>query len=112
LDLLDISEKTIALSVTGSGLDGPVEAFTDGRHVYFNDAAVARVGLQLSCCADLAGRPVQIKRSSHGWVEMRGTSERQLQTRRIDGQAVFRFDDEWLFTAANQPAQMIAQRTL
>ena len=97
-DLLDISHRVLPVSVLGLGMLSPVDAFTDGQHFYFDDAAVARIGAHLTGDLDLAGRFVRVERSDAGWQEQRGREIRQLHQRRIRGQSVFRFDREWLFS--------------
>lgn len=106
-DLLDITHKVLPVTVVGSGLIGPVAAFTDGQHFYFDHAGVARVGAHLSGSLDLAGRPVRVERNDSGWQEQRGRQVRQLHQRRINGADVFRFDEEWLFRVV-EPARPAA----
>jgi hypothetical protein len=102
-DLLDISHRVLAVAVVGSGVPNPVPAFTDGQHFYFDDATVARVGAHLSGRLDLAGRPVRIERSDQGWHEQRGRHIRPLHQRSVNGEPVFRFDEEWLFSVVPEP---------
>lgn len=97
-DLLDITDKVLPVAVLGPGGVGPLPAYTDGHHYYFDDAAVAQAGAHLSGLLDLAGRTVSVERSASGWQEYRGQQERSLHQRHISGRQVFRFDDEWLFT--------------
>ncbi len=97
-DLLDITEKVLPVAVIGPGGAGPLPAYTDGQHYYFDDDAVARAGAHLSGLLDLAGRPVRVERTGSGWQEFRGRQQRQLHQRHVDGRSVYRFDDEWLFT--------------
>ena len=97
-DLLDISHKVMPVAVVGSGVLTPVDAFTDGRHFYFDSTNVARVAAHLTGASDLAGRAVRIERSMTGWHEQHGDQIRPLHQRRIDGRTVYRFDEEWLFT--------------
>jgi hypothetical protein len=98
-DVLDISDKVTSVAVICAGLTSPVQAFTDGLHYYFDDDATARVGAQLTGRRDLAGRLVRVQRNAVGWEEHRNRVVRQLHRRHIDGRTVFRFDEEWLFTA-------------
>jgi hypothetical protein len=100
-ELLDISHRVSPVTVIGSGVVSPVEAFTDGQHFYFDDATVARVGAHLTGLVDLAGRPVRIERTEQGWHEQRGQHIRQLHQRHVRGRVVYRFDDEWLFTVVS-----------
>ena len=88
----------VAVAVVGVGATGPVDAYTDGQHFYFDDASTARVAAQLTGRLDLAGRPVRVERTRFGWSELRGRQERPLHQRHISGRAVYRFDEEWLFT--------------
>ena len=97
-DLLDIGDRVRTVQVVGSGMAEPVPTFTDGLHVYFDDATTARVGAHLTGRVDLAGRPVHVDRSGVGWREHRGLNIRSLHHRHVAGSSVFRFDDEWLFT--------------
>lgn len=97
-DLLDITHKVLPVAVVGPGGVGPLNAYTDGQHFYFDDDAVARAGAHLSGQLDLAGRTVTVERSASGWQEFRGRQERPLHQRSVDGRPVFRFDEEWLFT--------------
>lgn len=97
-DLLDITDKVIAVSVVGAGATIPVDAYTDGDHFYFDDANTARVGAHLTGQMDLAGRPVRVERTECGWSELRGRQERPVHRRHIDGRVVYRFDEEWLVT--------------
>ncbi len=96
-DLLDITDKVLPVAVVGSGVTDPVDAYTDGQHFYFEDPDVARVGAFLTGTFDLAGRRVRIERTDAGWQEHRGGQVRQLHQRRVRGELVYRFDDEWLF---------------
>lgn len=98
-DVLEISGRAVPVSVTCAGMTSPVQAFTDGLHHYFDDAATARVGAHLTGQCDLAGRVVRVERNAVGWEEHRDRVVRQLHRRHIDGRTVFRFDEEWLFTA-------------
>ena len=106
-DLLDITDKVLPVAVIGPGGVGPLPAYTDGHHFYFDDEAVARAGVHLSRLHDLAGRAVTVARSAFGWQELRGQQERPLHQRHIAGQQVFRFDEEWLFTVVRpgEPAR-------
>ena len=97
-DLLDITHKVLPVAVVGPGGVGPLPAYTDGQHYYFDDDAVALAGVHLSGLRDLAGRTVTVERSASGWQELRGRQERPLHQRHVQGRQVFRFDDEWLFT--------------
>ena len=97
-DLLDITHKVLPVAVIGPGGIGPLPAYTDGQHFYFDHDAVARAGAHLSGLRDLAGRTVTVQQSESGWQELRGDQERSLHQRHVDGRQVFRFDDEWLFT--------------
>lgn len=106
-DLLDITHKVLPVAVVGPGGVGPLPAYTDGHHYYFDNDAVARAGAHLSGLRDLAGRLVTVERSESGWQEFRGAQERSLHQRRIGGRQVFRFDDEWLFTVV-RPGKSIA----
>ncbi len=103
-DLLDITHKVLPVAVVGPGGVGPLPAYTDGHHYYFDDEAVAQAGARLSGLLDLAGRTVSVERSLSGWQEFRGQQERPLHQRHIAGRQVFRFDDEWLFTVV-RPAE-------
>ena len=106
-DLLDITDKVLPVAVTGPGGVGPLPAYTDGHHYYFDDDAVVRAGAHMSGLRDLAGRTVTVERSASGWHEFRDRQERQLHQRHIAGQPVFRFDDEWLFTVV-RPSDSVA----
>lgn len=106
-DLLDITHKVLPVAVVGPGGVGPLPAYTDGHHFYFDDDAVARAAAHLSGLLDLAGRPVTVERSETGWQEFRGRQERPLHQRHIGGRQVFRFDEEWLFTVV-RPDETIA----
>lgn len=106
-DLLDITDKVLPVAVVGPGGIGPLPAFTDGQHYYFENHAVAQAGAHLSGLLDLAGRTVTVQRSASGWQEYRGAQERPLHQRHIDGRQVFRFDDEWLFTVV-RPGEPVA----
>jgi hypothetical protein len=106
-DLLDITSKVLPVAVVGPGGVGPLPAYTDGHHYYFDDAAVAQAGAHLSGLLDLAGRTVSVERSASGWQEYRGRQERSLHQRHIAGRQVFRFDDEWLFTVV-RPGDSVA----
>jgi hypothetical protein len=103
-DLLDITHKVLPVAVVGPGGVGPLPAYTDGQHYYFDDDAVARAGAHLSGLLDLAGRPVTVERSASGWQEFRGRQERPLHQRHVAGKRVFRFDEEWLFTVVRPGA--------
>lgn len=105
MDLLDITHRVLPVAVVGAGASTPVPAYTDGRYFYFDDDNAARVGAHLTGRLDLAGRPVRVERSDTGWCEHRGGSHRRpLHQRHIDGQVVYRFDEEWLFTVVTPPA--------
>lgn len=97
-DLLDISGKVIPVLVVGDGEPAAVDGYTDGHHFYFDEANAAVIGAQLTGRLDLSGRPVTVERTQGGWSERRGTQVRPAHLRHIAGQAVYRFDDEWLFT--------------
>ena len=97
-NLLDITGKVIAVTVTTAGLLDPFPAYTDGRRFFFDDATVARIGEHLTGQLDLAGRTVRVQRTAQGWQEQRGTAIHLLHQRHIVGGPVYRFDDEWLFT--------------
>lgn len=99
-DLLDITNRVIPVTVIGAGTTTAIDAFTDGQHYYFDDANTARIGAHLTGRLDLAGRPVRVERTESGWSELRGTQERPVHLREVDGRPVYRFDDEWLFTVA------------
>lgn len=106
LDLVDITHRVMPVAVVGSGAATPVEAYTDGRHFYFDDDNVARVGAHLTRRLDLAGRSVRVERSAAGWCEQRGAGHvRLLHHRHVGGQVVYRFDEEWLFTVVSPPAR-------
>ena len=102
-DLLDITDRVIAVTVVGSGLTTPVPAYTDGHRFFFDDTAVAQVGHHLNGRLDLAGRPVTVLRAAQGWQMQRGSTARLLHQRHIAGAPVYRFDDEWLFTPVSPP---------
>lgn len=97
-DLLDISNKVIPVVVVGDGAPAAVDAYTDGQHFYFDEVNAARVGAQLTGRRDLSGRPVKVQRTAAGWAEERGTQVRPAHLRHVAGHAVYRFDEEWLFT--------------
>ena len=84
--------------VVGHGAPAAVDAYTDGQHFYFDEANAARVGEQLTGRLDLSGRPVTVQRTAAGWAEIRGTQVRAAHLWHVAGRAVYRFDEEWLFT--------------
>ena len=97
-DLLDISHKVIPVVVVGDGAPAAVDAYTDGQHFYFDEANAALVAARLTGRFDLSGRPVTVRRTAAGWAEVRGTQVRPAHLRHVAGRAVYRFDEEWLFT--------------
>ena len=108
-DLLDNTDRVRPVTVVGSGLTQPVDAYTDGRHCWFDDANAARIGAQLTGRLDLAGRPVRVERGTAGWAEHHGPGVRRLHQRHPNGHTVFWFDTEWLYTIATpQPERSSA----
>lgn len=102
-DLLDITGKARPVAVHGPAGIGPIRAFTDGYHVYFDDQALDIIAARLKGTPDLAGRPVWIERWPAGWQEQRGTNEPQvLHRRNIHGRAHYRLDEEWIFTIVEE----------
>lgn len=95
----DITARVRTISVVGHEAPEPIDAYTDGHRLYFDEANISIVGRQLTGSTDLAGRIVQVQRDDSGWHERRGNAvPRQLRRRLVQGKPVYRVDDEWLFT--------------